>query len=305
MVKTKQTRVPITMSIIGAGRLGTALALALGKEGYETRAVVCRSSRSAKRSAALIKNALALTSDRLNELPPTDLILVTTPDDAIKETATNLARVRQLPGKLSVLHTSGALSSALLSPLRQRGAHTGSIHPLVSISDAVDSLPNLRGAFYCVEGDRKAISTARQIVSALGGHSFSIAAEKKPLYHAAAVMCAGHVVALFDAATEMLQHCGLKPAEAQRILLPLLRSTVGNIERLGTSEALTGTFSRGDVATVKEHLRALEAEQFREARQIYRLLGLRSMRLAISGRKKIDAQAVAELERLLKQTDYE
>lgn len=305
MVKTKQTPVPITMSIIGAGRLGTSLALALGKEGYVTRAVVCRSSRSAKRSAALIKNAIALTSGRLNELPPTDLILISTPDDVINETATSLAKVGQLAGKLSVLHTSGALSSAVLLPLRQRGAHTGSIHPLVSISDPVDSLPNLRGAFYCVEGDRKAISTARQIVSALDGRSFSIAADKKPLYHAAAVMCAGHVVALFDTATEMLQQCGIRPAEAKRVLLPLLRSTVGNIERLGTSEALTGTFSRGDVATVKAHLRALEAEQLQAARQIYQLLGLRSLRLAISGRKKIDAQAVAELERLLKLTDYE
>ena len=105
---------------------------------------------------------------------------------------------------------------------------------------------------------------ARAIVRDLGGKSFSIRSEDKPLYHAAAVMSAGNVVALFDVALEMLVQCGLTRPAAQRILLPLIASTVRNLETKDPVDALTGTFSRGDVETVKRHLKALSKTRLAE-----------------------------------------
>jgi predicted short-subunit dehydrogenase-like oxidoreductase (DUF2520 family) len=287
----------VTMSIIGAGRLGTGLALTLAEKGYKTLAVVCRHERSAGRAASTLKGALPLTPARLSELPHAQVILIATPDDAIRETAESLAAVWSIPPETTVLHTSGALSSEVLVPLKRRGASTGSLHPLASVSDPKSAKKSLLGAYYCVEGQRKAVAVAKQIVKALGGHSFSISSRKKPLYHAAALISAGHSVALFDTATEMLSHCGLRRSEAQRVLLPLVRSTIANLERSIPSKALTGTFSRGDIATVREHLRAIKDEGLDDALAIYRLLGLRSLQLSPAVKK--DNRLFRDLEDLL------
>jgi predicted short-subunit dehydrogenase-like oxidoreductase (DUF2520 family) len=289
------------MSVIGGGRLGTALALALAKNGYETKAIVCRHIKSAKRAVARIGSGIPLTPDRLTELPQSELILITTPDDTIAETAESLAAVPNLPKNVCVLHTSGALSSTILSPLQKRGAQTGSLHPLVSVSDPEDGLQNLLGAFYCIEGQPKAITVAKRIVKSLGGQSFSIPSDKKPLYHAAAVMSSGHAVALFDIASEMLSHCGLKLEDAQQVLLPLIRSTVANLERSTPSEALTGTYSRGDVATVKQHLRVIEDEGLKDALKVYRLLGRQSLKLSSTVSK--NPELLRTLKRLLHNDD--
>lgn len=296
MRKTGRSAEPIKVSVIGAGRLGTSLAVALSQAGYEIAAVVCRSSRTARRAAKLIGSSVPLTRDRLNELPPSELILIATPDDEIANVASALASVRVIEGA-TVLHTSGALSSTVLKPLRAKGAHTGSLHPLVSISDSLKGVQMLGTAFYCLEGDRKSLGVAKRIVKALGGESFSISADKKPLYHASAVMCAGHTVALFDVATEMLSRCGVTSADAERILLPLLCSTVVNLERSGRFQALTGTFSRGDIATVQQHLRAIKREHLQDVLTIYQTLGRRSLQLSAAMRKK--RKVSNEIEKLL------
>src|SRR6185369_17908340 len=103
-------------------------------------------------------------------------------------------------------------------PLKKKGWRTGSIHPLVSVTDG--GRAELRGAFWSLEGDKEALRIGKAIVDDLGGESFSIRSEDKPLYHAAAVMSAGNVVALFDVALEMLVQCGLTRTTARTVLLP-------------------------------------------------------------------------------------
>jgi predicted short-subunit dehydrogenase-like oxidoreductase (DUF2520 family) len=130
------------------------------------------------------------------------------------------------------------------------------------------------------EGDRQAVQQAQSIVSDLGGHTFSIKAAAKPLYHAAAVMTSGNLVALFDTAIDMLRHCGLERKEAQKILTPLLQSTLDNLRNSVPAKALTGTFLRGDVATVERHLKAMTGDEMHDARELYRLLGRKALSLA-------------------------
>jgi predicted short-subunit dehydrogenase-like oxidoreductase (DUF2520 family) len=147
----------------------------------------------------------------------------------------------------------------------------------MSVSDAREGDAALRGGYWSVEGDKAALGLAKTIVSDLGGKSLFIRSEDKPLYHAAAVMVSGNVVALFDVALEMLAACGLKRETAHNILLPLIASTVRNLETKTPAESLTGTFSRGDLETVKRHLAALKGHP--EALELYRLLGKRSLKL--------------------------
>ena len=114
----------------------------------------------------------------------------------------------------------------------------------------------------------------------LGGETFTISPGDKALYHAAAVMSAGHVVALFDVALDTLRRCGLSETRARKILLPLLRSVADNLARHAPARALTGSFARADVETVRKHLRALARLEDPDALAVYRLLGERSLKLA-------------------------
>ncbi|MEP6741894.1 MAG: Rossmann-like and DUF2520 domain-containing protein [bacterium] len=315
-----------SVSIIGAGRLGQALAIALHSHGYPIPAVVTKTAAHAKNAAASISRwTLALAANQLEQLPPSDLVLIATPDDVIESIAKQLAVLRRgMRHRATFLHTSGALSSAALSPLAKAGFHTGSMHPLVSISDPLIGAQSLHGAFYCLEGDATALRAARLLVRDLRGTSFSIAAKDKPLYHAAAVMASPHLVALFDLASQMLVACGLKEPRAREILLPLVESTLKNLRVSDPEHALTGTFARGDFATVAKHLKALSQKETRSqevtglrkqtrsqkrvnagdgrelalAREVYKLLGLHSLELA--EQNGLDPQLLKQIKKLLR-----
>lgn len=291
-----------SLSIVGSGRLGTTLAIVMSSAGYRIEAVVTRRRAGAKKAAALIGSATsALTANELDLLPPSKIVLIATPDDEIAHAAQRLAGTQRnrVRGRI-VLHTSGALSSDVLEPLAAIGFQVGSLHPLVSVSDPRTGPTNLRGAFYCIEGDAAATRTARAIVRDLKGRSFTISSHNKPLYHAAAVMASGHVLALYDLATEMLAQCGLELGNALRVLLPLLQSTVSNLSRSNPARALTGTFARGDVATVRSHLQALSRGGLLEALEVYKLLGARSLRLA--ARNGLEPKLVEQIKRALTAT---
>ncbi|HJQ32429.1 MAG TPA: DUF2520 domain-containing protein [Pyrinomonadaceae bacterium] len=288
---------PRSVAIVGAGRLGTALARALALCGYEVRALVSRRAAGARRAAKRAGvEALALGANELERLPPVGILFITTPDGRIVEAAEALAALPNLRA-LVVLHASGALASNVLEPLRARGLSVGSMHPLASVSDAEGGAESLRRAFYCVEGDARAVRAARRVVRELGGESFKVSAEFKPLYHASAVLAAGHVVALFAVAADTLARCGLSERRAREVLLPLLRSTVENLSRQTPARALTGSFARADAETVRKHLRALGELNNTDALAVYRLLGERSLKLAESA--GADSEAVERVRRLL------
>lgn len=294
---SKTTRKP-SVSIVGSGRLGTALAIALSTSGYRIQAVVARHRARARKAAAQISSAtLALKPGEWHKLPASKIVLIATPDDQIASTARQLASLRPVVREQVVLHTSGALSSDALAPLAAIGVSVGSLHPLVSVSDPRTGSKNLRGAFYCVEGEPGATRVARSIVRDLKGHSFSIQSKSKPLYHAAAVMASGHVVALIDLASELLVQCGLSPKTARRVLLPLLQSTVDNLSKSDPSHALTGTFARRDLATVERHLETLSAHGLRVALETYKILGARSLELAKEN--STDPEIVTRIRRAL------
>ena len=274
------------------------MASALDACGYEVRALVSREAAGARRAAARAGlKTLALGAGELERLPAVELLFISTPDDALKETALALASLTKARARVA-LHTSGALSSEVLAPLRERGYKVGSMHPLAAVSEARAGAQSLRRAFYCVEGDAAAARAARRVVRGLGGRSFTIESRDKALYHASALMTAGHTVALFDIAASLLARCGLAEREARRVLLPLLRSAVENLARQTPERALTGTFSRGDAETVRKHLAALVETGDAEALSAYALLGGHSLRLA-ERRGGADAGRLESIARLL------
>ncbi len=267
------------VSIIGVGRIGGALAFALARKGYEIENLVVRNDRTAKKVCEFIEPPpQILTSEDLSRIS-SGIIFIATQDAEIERAAQDLAENLRAT-KPFVFHTSGARSSESLQSLKKTGAQVGSIHPLVSVSDAFLGAARLAGAYFCVEGDAESVGLAEKIVADLGGKPFSIETAKKTLYHASAVTACGHLTALVDVAVELLMQCGLDADQAQKTLFPLIKSTVENLETQTPAEALTGTFARADLATFKKHLQALEENVSDEAREIYLQLGARSVHLA-------------------------
>lgn len=268
----------VSISIIGVGRVGGALALSLPPDKYTVENLVVRGDYSCDEIVSRMEKTPAVVAlDDIDSID-TDVVFITTQDPQIVPTA------KELIGKVSspsiVFHTSGSYPSSILDELKAVGSNTGSVHPLVSISMASLGPERFRGAYFCVEGMPAAVEMGRQIVDDLGGRPFSIDTRFKTLYHAAAVTACGHFVALIDASVEMMTKCGLSAEQSKDILMPLVTSTVQNLNEQSTAAALTGTFARADIETFTRHLTALNESVSEELLEIYLLLGERSLELA-------------------------
>ncbi len=269
-----------TVSIIGIGRVGGALALALNKlvEKYRIENLIVRKPGKTGEIADNLSEKPRIFTLAEAEKIESDIIFICTQDAEIPDVAQNLAA--KLKHKPYIFHVSGSLSSEILNDTKKIGCKTGSIHPLVSVSDAFLGARRFENAYFCVEGEPSAVRLAEKIVRDLRGKFFLIETKNKIIYHAAAVTACGHLVAVIDTALEMLRKCGVERADAQKILLPLIKSTVENLETQTAAQALTGTFARADFSTFEKHLAALTENVSPLAVEIYLLLGERSLELA-------------------------
>jgi len=266
------------ITIVGPGRLGGALALALSHSGSKISQIIYRSRIGARKLASKLEPPPSIVSIQEIDVVNTSVVLITVPDDAISEAVVAIAdrmdRVR------AVFHTSGSLSSEVLAPLRSKTCSVASLHPLASISDWKQGAERFKDAFFCLEGDIKAVQIGKQLVSQLGGHFFTIGTENKTLYHAAALMAAGHVTALFDIAVEIMIKSGVDRRVARKLLQPLLFGVARNLGAADTPSALTGTYARADESTMNRHLSALSENATKDEFGIYIGLALRSIDLA-------------------------
>jgi predicted short-subunit dehydrogenase-like oxidoreductase (DUF2520 family) len=201
-------------------------------------------------------------------------ILIAVPDAALDAVILLLGASRGL-----VLHTCGTRGPEALDPLAALGAACGTIHPLQTIPDAASGVAALRGIAFAVSGHEAAVAWAGQIVHLANGRLLRIAAQHRPLYHAAAVMASNYVVALLSAAEHLLVAAGVEPAEALPALAPLARTSLDNVLRTGPARALTGPIQRGDVPTVAAHLGALQSAPA-PIRRLYGAAGLQALEIS-------------------------
>lgn len=284
-----------TISIVGAGRVGATLGKRLRQLGWRVGLVVTRSPRTARAAVGVI-GAGKPSASIGPEIADAGFVLLSTPDDALANTARSLAKIggQAWRGKI-VLHTSGALDRSVLDPLARLGAATGSLHPMQTFSGR--NVPKLEGVTFAVEGDARALCAAKQIARSLGGVPVAIAGADKPAYHATAVLAAGSGFALIEAAIRMLEKIGFTRRRALETLLPLTQQMLDNVERLGPRAAWTGPLSRGDFTVVAGHLRALRRYP-REFQESYAAIALLAARVLA----KNPEVALRHLHRVLKKS---
>jgi predicted short-subunit dehydrogenase-like oxidoreductase (DUF2520 family) len=266
------------ITVVGPGRLGGALALALSHAGFRIDTLVYRSRRGVAAIAdQLDASPAAIRIDDLKKID-SPVVIIAVQDEELADTVRALKS--SIGSSSTVFHTSGSLSSDILASLRTKRRAIASLHPLASVSNWNDGQHRFRSAYFCLEGDRKAIKVGKELIQKLGGHSTVIDGNRKALYHAAALTAAGHVTALFDVGLGFMVKAGIDRKSAKKMLQPLLAGVAKNLSIEDTAQALTGTYARGDLGTMQRHLEALRTDATIDESMIYLELAARSIDLA-------------------------
>lgn len=245
-----------TVSIVGTGNLAQALGPALKDAGYIVDAVLSRSNARSRKRAEALAVALRSTPVTLDDFrPKSEIIWLLHTDDALSVTAQKLAQHGNWKSKV-VLHSSGALSSEVLAPLRRAGAFTASLHPMMTFVPGGAGI-DISKVPFAVEGDRGGIRAAKEIVRRLGAQVFEIHKEAKVLYHALGSFSSPMVVATLVTAERIGKAAGLSLKEVRKIMTPILLQTTVNYLQRGPALAFSGPIKRGDLNTVRRHLQEL------------------------------------------------
>ena len=270
---------------IGAGKAGCSVAR------YFAEGDVIELAGFCSRTATSARAACALAGGRVFPAPvaaaqQADVIFITTPDAAIATVWRELADAARmgaldLAGK-TIAHCSGATPSSVFAGAADLGTRALSIHPLYAMSSRARSWQELGRCWFTLEGDPQACDAWSAALEGLGNRTAHIETAQKTRYHAAAAMASNLVVGLYDLAAEELARCGLSRADAEAAMAPLFLGNAEHIARDGVAASLTGPASRGDIATIDRHLKALGSDDDgSDAAAIYRALTKRL--LALSG----------------------
>jgi len=297
--------------IVGAGRLGASLALALREHGAVLAGYSAPTAAGRSRADGWLGGQASAELASLATATP-DLYVVTVPDQALAAVAVQLgellaARAATPPpgtgraaGPPVVLHTSGATSVEVLAPCEQAGAATLAFHPLQTFSDPATGRARFAGAAVALtpaDPESPAALLGFALARALGARPFLLPDGKRPLYHAAATVACNYLVTLEHQARRLFVLAGLPEDEALSLFLPLVAATLDNLSRQGAVRALTGPLSRGDVATIEGHLTALRTDA-PDLLPLYSGLGLATLDI-VKARGDVPDDVIAALERLL------
>jgi predicted short-subunit dehydrogenase-like oxidoreductase (DUF2520 family) len=292
-------------SIIGCGRTGTNLAVYLTKAGFVPTGFFSRTKSSAQKAQKAVNNTGVIFDTAEQACQNTDILFITTPDDAIEGVCSCIASKNGFKNNISVFHLSGALSSEILTSAQQSGLkksgksdiNIGSIHPLQSFTPYEKGQASpFSGINISVEGTAGAVKVGEKIVKALNANYFTIPTDAKMLYHASAVVASNCLVTIENFAINLLKKADLSEKKAYEILEPLIMGTLTNIKNKGSVNALTGPVARGDSDIVSSHINAIEKDMH-DFSLLYKVMGKYTLNIA-KQRKEISLEQISKLAKL-------
>lgn len=302
----KTTR--INLCVIGAGRVGTTVSYTLAEKelpNIKLKAMSSRSMESLNRAKKILGSKAAgviFTRENSKAVSLANCILICTPDDVINSVCSDIFKDKSKDFKnYYAIHFSGSKSLEVLNSARAAGAEIASIHPLksfASIEEAIKSLPGtIFGITYSSAESKK---MAEFLVKSLGGEIIEVENNKKPLYHAAACVASNYLVTLINYAVLIHKKMGIKPEDSLKGLMGLVEGTISNIKKMGTEKSLTGPIARGDVGTIKEHVKSFNEFFSKEDSTLYKMMGIETSKIAHQN-KWIKESTVGELKEILKE----
>lgn len=288
---------PVKFGIIGAGVVGTTLAVLLNEAGCELIGVYTRSERSYERFCSYLPTS-HLNLDRLAETA--DILFITTNDNSIEKLAVKLTEERKSKSGQIWIHCSGSLRSEIMCKDLSLQVSYLSLHPLQTFANIDSALVLMPGTHFGLEGDsRETEEVGEELVKILGGIPHKIDPCQKNLYHAGAVAASNYLVSLVYLAVKLFKQAGIEKQDALQSLLPLIAGSYHNLEKVGLPDALTGPIARGDIEVVRKHLQEIPLE----LKDIYQGLGRLALEMGIQ-RKNLSGgsyskEVLIELQSLL------
>jgi predicted short-subunit dehydrogenase-like oxidoreductase (DUF2520 family) len=245
---------PLTVGVVGAGRVGAVLGAALRAAGHDAVAAAGESDASRRRMAELLPGVPRRKPTAVAR--SCDLLLLAVPDDMLGNVVTMLADSGALRPGQHVVHTSGRHGLAILEPARRVGARVAAMHPAMTFTGTSVDLERLAGTVFGLTAEQSERPFAEALVADLRGTSMWVPEEMRTLYHAGLAHGANHLVTLVTEAMEILSAAG--SADPAGTLRPLLTAALDNALAQGDA-ALTGPIVRGDLGTVRAHLQDITA----------------------------------------------
>lgn len=293
---SRKRSLPVTL--IGAGRVGSTLVRLLHQKGYPIASVVSRTLRSARSLARTVHCQRA--SDQLSAIDPrTGLIIIATPEGAIDETAVKLSQLGSLRFEnITVIHTSGAVTSDALSPLSRSGARLFSLHPIQTFPAARPAglqMKSMKGVWYGFEGPQSARPFARGLVKDLEGRFIEVPKDRKNLYHVACVFASNYPTVLLAALENVRDALGFQKLDPFE---KLLESSIGNARELGPTDALTGPLVRSSLEVLQRHVETLGGLD-KELLRVYTALGTYGISM-LRSRGRISEEEARRMRQILR-----
>jgi len=280
-----------SLSIIGAGKVGSSLASYFAFKGIHINAIVDSKESSALDTAEI--TGVGTASNDLQSIPSDEkAILICVPDGNIEALAHKLAATRTSFRDAIVFHSSGLRTSFDLSPLRSAGAITGSLHPVQSFPSRFFPSERLEGIGCGLEGSTEFLGFGRDLCERLGWQAVEIEADRKVLYHAACVF-AGNFLTVLAAASGRILDGARHTIEdgSMDLLLPMMHSVLKELEKSRFQDVLTGPAARGDSEAIKSHLLALH-EFHQPSELLYRVFAREALNMA-ENRKRPERTAAS------------
>lgn len=265
-----------SVTIIGTGSLGSALAKALFDNHYVITSLFNRRLRKAE-SIAREVGATYFSEFPASTRELGSMIFLTVQDSEIEHSVDNLCRISNNFSGSTVIHCSGSKEASVLEPLKKKGARIAAFHPLQTFTSG-SGAQEFRNIYFDVEADDVTYNRLRSLAEHLGGQTLRISSAAKPYLHAAAVMSSNYLVTLLDISGSIAALGGIDKEEAMEAMLPLVRTTLQNLETKSAAKALTGPIKRGDTETVRLHLELLKNNK--DVLETYKKLGLETLQIA-------------------------
>jgi predicted short-subunit dehydrogenase-like oxidoreductase (DUF2520 family) len=266
------------ISIIGAGRVGITLGYWLARENLPFAGIFSRSEASSEKAMKFIKKG-SLFSQLKSLIRSSHIILIAVNDEEIKNVVGDILKAGPCRGKI-FMHTSGLLSSSVLSRLASRGAFIASLHPLLPIPAPKHRIKSVKGSYFALEGQEKAVREAKELIRRMGAQSFKIDSRLKSRYHLAACFLSNYIVALSDLALDILPDKPYRKNEWLALFSPLMEATARSLGREGIPDALTGPIARGDLPTLRKHKHELKKLP-KDMQKLHRILSRRALKIAL------------------------
>jgi len=274
------------IGFIGAGKVGKALGKYFKLNGLDIVGFYDIDSKASKNASELV--GVNFFAELQNLVFKSEILFLTVSDKAIEAVWSEIAKF-DLDGKI-IIHCSGALSSRIFAGIDELGAFGYSLHPVMTINDSPDSYQSLASAHFTLEGSHGKLDVVREFIATFGNSVHVIDAENKSLYHCAAVFSSNFMLAVAEISMKLLERCGFDD-EGQKILFPLMETSIKNVMNEGTTMALTGPVERGDTSTIEKHLNVLNQNE----KQLYSLLSQTLIEIAEAKNPKVDYEILKKV----------